>query len=343
MRNNNITKGLDLHLNIDLTASDILLGDKIIFDALLDEVEDYKSFEENVQIYNNVLSDYIGFDKRDYVVFKDIPDNKVDLNSLKMLSIIDNDIAKNHIMWLNSGKKKMLRARMMMEIISEKNYLLASITELFHLATLIQDDVIDKSSSRRFRATINNQLGNSKAIAISDLLIINNIESFYRFVEDTFTKKDYNESKQHIKEQIIKKHKDMISNLILSEETVYKYDLDGYVEYAKNKTGGLFACSIANSYAIEHIDDFTQEEYDSFYDYGIEFGIVFQIVDDYIDLNCLDSGKESRDIENNALNYFLIKNNTKEEFINRITNLKKHKKNNVFNTILEEILGRING
>ena len=57
------------------------------------------------------------------------------------------------------------------QIVLNEDFALAEITELIHVASLLHDDVIDDSDSRRGLRALNSVLGNKVAILAGDFLL----------------------------------------------------------------------------------------------------------------------------------------------------------------------------
>ena len=83
---------------------------------------------------------------------------------------IDHQKAKDIISSIQMGK--MLRSRLILSIASnsDTSVELCAIVEMIHLASLLHDDVIDISATRRGEASINAQYGNHTAIMLGDIL-----------------------------------------------------------------------------------------------------------------------------------------------------------------------------
>src|SRR4029453_8260301 len=57
--------------------------------------------------------------------------------------------------------------------LTEKHRIVASVTEMIHIATLVHDDVLDEADMRRQGATVNHLWGNEAAVILGDYLISN--------------------------------------------------------------------------------------------------------------------------------------------------------------------------
>jgi octaprenyl-diphosphate synthase len=57
--------------------------------------------------------------------------------------------------------------------LTEKHRIVAAVTEMIHMATLVHDDVLDEADVRRGGSTVNSQWGNETAVMLGDYLISN--------------------------------------------------------------------------------------------------------------------------------------------------------------------------
>lgn len=307
-----LNKALKLHDNEKLTNKDILQADQqmleVINDNRLDSVEEY---EELIAWFINKL--VLAIDIKEVSLEKKTVLNKIDLEIYRIITKLPTKIQAD-IWRLNSGSKKQLRAKLLIRTSNSNDYILAALVELFHLATLIQDDVIDQASIRRHTTTLNAKYNNRIAILISDILLVASVKVIKQEVENRIdtpqNKKLINYMQEHAR--------DLLDSLLLSERQVETINsIEKYNEYAINKTAKLFSYSML----LGHISKFEEktkiEDLEVLYQKGIKIGLLFQKVDDYIDYNhdVAASGKNSRDFENNIKNYmyFQLKTSSVED------------------------------
>ncbi len=156
-----------------------------------------------------------------------------------------------------------------------------SAVELIHNATLIHDDVIDKSSKRRNQKTINENFDNSIAVVTGDFLLSIAIQKLLNI-------KSCN---------VLNFFSIAIKRMCLGEINQYfnKYKMinfDEYLDKCRYKTGELFIASITSSASIAGLD------INSAKDFAKRFGITFQIRDDLLNIIECKSDKPCRnDIE----------------------------------------------
>ena len=175
----------------------------------------------------------------------------------------------------NSSGKRMRAAITLLSAQTEKPTTIESISmavaiELFHLASLIHDDAIDKSAIRRGEETISNLYGTDMAILIGDLVFANsastvcdtgNILAIQRFSETTM---------------------EVSTGQILetSQKFNTKQNIEGYLERIYKKTASVFETSAETGGIISGA---TKEKIALLKSYGYNLGMAFQIIDDILD------------------------------------------------------------
>lgn len=151
--------------------------------------------------------------------------------------------------------------------------------ELAHAASLVQDDIIDKSEKRRGKPSIYGQFGIEKAILTSDILIF---EIFNQLAE--YEKWNLTSKKLYTLLKIIAESSQattigedqqmgMSGNLQVTEKE--------YFEMVRRKTGALIAAPAASG-AI--VGGASEEGIDIAYTFGLKLGIAFQLQDDLLDI-----------------------------------------------------------
>ena len=149
---------------------------------------------------------------------------------------------------------------------------LAACVELIHTATLMHDDVIDVSSVRRGKKTINSIWGNQSSILVGDYLLS---RCFEMMVEDgnleVLQLLSSTSSKIAQGEILQLQHKGDIDML---EET--------YLKIISTKTAVLFSASTKVGAILANKKN---NEKDALEFYGKNLGLTFQIADDTLDYN----------------------------------------------------------
>lgn len=147
---------------------------------------------------------------------------------------------------------------------------LATIIEFLHTATLLHDDVVDRSKLRRGRATANALWGNSSSVLVGDFLYS---RAFQLMVDlDSMDILGILSDATNIIAEGEVLQLDNIGNPDLSEED--------YLEIVRCKTALLFQAA-AHTAAVLATDD--PDLIEALRNYGLYFGMAFQLVDDWLD------------------------------------------------------------
>ncbi len=146
--------------------------------------------------------------------------------------------------------------------------------ELFHNFSLMHDDIMDKSDTRRGLATVHKKYSENSAILSGDTMLIlsyqllEKIENTAHFLE---IYKLYNKTAAQI---CIGQQLDM------NFETEFNVIEPEYLMMIEHKTAVLLACSMKIG-AI--LGDASEEDKKAFYQFGLNMGMAFQIQDDLLD------------------------------------------------------------
>ncbi len=156
------------------------------------------------------------------------------------------------------------------EELSKKHHLLAMAVEILHTATLIHDDIIDGSETRRGLPTVNNKWGLRTSVLTGDFLLARSC--FYISMIE----------KVRLNTIFSQMVMDMCNGEMtqLSRRYSTDFSLADYVDQIRRKTALLMAVGCQGS-AI--INDQTLEVEKALYTYGHDVGIAFQIMDDMLD------------------------------------------------------------
>ena len=219
--------------------------------------------------------------KSDLVMTDEILVNRLDSN-VDLISQMSQYI-------INSGGKR-IRPLLLLLCARATNYKgdyhhsMAVVIELIHTATLLHDDVVDSSSTRRGQETANELWGNAPSVLVGDFLYS---RAFEIMVEPN--------SMQIMK--ILSKATNQISEgevLQLLNIKNDKVSQTEYFEVIERKTACLFkaACQIAGI-----LSESNQNIIDGLGSFGIHLGNAFQIIDDTLDYesDSLVMGKEIGD------------------------------------------------
>ncbi len=150
--------------------------------------------------------------------------------------------------------------------INEEQISLQVAIELAHNASLIHDDIIDESSSRRNIPTLNKQFGNKLAVISGDYLLSLALKRICKINNPNLT---------HMFAQTLD---DMCQGEIFQFFNKYKFPtLEQYIQKSEQKTAKLFETAICGALLIGKSDiDATK--------FAKNFGIIFQLRDDLINI-----------------------------------------------------------
>jgi len=147
---------------------------------------------------------------------------------------------------------------------------MAAVIEFIHTATLLHDDVVDMSTLRRGRPTVNAEWNNPSSVLVGDfiysrafqiLVQINNMEVM-GVIANTTNKIAEGEVLQLIEKQ----------NPETSEES--------YIRVIRNKTAILFEAAAHCGAILAKAKKETTRELQAF---GMHLGMAFQLIDDFLD------------------------------------------------------------
>ena len=147
---------------------------------------------------------------------------------------------------------------------------LAAIIEFLHTATLLHDDVVDRSELRRGRVTANSLWGNAPSVLVGDFLYSRSFQLMTELGDnDVLT---------------ILAH---ATNLIAQGEVMQLSDIGNlnidearYMEVIRCKTALLFQAA-AHSGAV--LAGGGKDQVEALRGFGVQFGLAYQLVDDWLD------------------------------------------------------------
>lgn len=182
-------------------------------------------------------------------------------------------------------KGKMIRTAFLL-LLTEMNgvaveyvYDVAVSLEMFHIASLIHDDIMDRAHTRRSSSTVNFLFGDSSSALIGDMIMT---ESLKRMIE---------KGDRRVAEIMIKSGRLMIKGQLLEYRNSYNYELKekDYLRIIRLKTAELFSTA-AQIVALKcNMDSKAASDLKRFM---VRTGLIFQIQDDLIDIRSGVSGKE---------------------------------------------------
>lgn len=171
--------------------------------------------------------------------------------------------------------------------------------ELFHEFTLIHDDIMDKSDTRRGQMTVHKKWNDNIAILSGDVMSI-------------LAFKYLSEAPGEVLPQVLSLFTDTACKVCEGQQKDMDFEqlpfitMDEYISMIGMKTAVLLACSAKMGALIAGVP---AGICDALYDFGYQLGIAFQITDDYLDTfgNEKIFGKKiGGDISNNKKTWLLV-------------------------------------
>lgn len=154
--------------------------------------------------------------------------------------------------------------------ITTRHRRLAEITEMIHTASLVHDDVVDESATRRGVSTVHSRFGNRVAVLAGDFLFAQS--SWYLANLDNL--------------DVVKLLSRVIMDLAEGEirQGLKHFDtslsLEAYLDKSYYKTATLIANS---SKAVGVLSDVPEAVCENLYQFGRSLGLAYQVVDDILD------------------------------------------------------------
>jgi len=152
----------------------------------------------------------------------------------------------------------------------QRHIALATCVEFIHTATLLHDDVVDKSDLRRGLASANSVWGNKASVLVGDFLFS---RSFQLMVEDGSLNvlSILSEASAVIAEG-------EVMQLITANDT--QTGETAYLDVIKAKTAQLFAAACRIGAVVANRPKVEEDALETF---GMNLGIAFQVIDDVLD------------------------------------------------------------
>lgn len=197
----------------------------------------------------------------------------------------ENPLLSEALDYLHAQKGKQLRPILVMlsagicRGITNKTIKAAVSMELMHTASLVHDDVVDNSPTRRGQNALHKQWNNKVAILVGDYMLAKAIELLAAIHNNTVLNTVANMTLALTSGEILQLHANQ--SMWISEEQ--------YLRIIENKTARLFsACSEAGAAS----SGATARQQNALRQFGIYLGLCFQIKDDIFDFSDIeDLGK----------------------------------------------------
>ncbi len=157
---------------------------------------------------------------------------------------------------------------------------LATIVELFHSASLVHDDVVDRAQYRRQQVSLNKKYGDHIAVIVGDGFIL---QAFSLL----FTLETSASQKEQVFQIIHRTFQEMCLGELCEHRLLTKHDTAEVAEYIKlldRKTATMMsACCECSAILTGNEPEISQQ----MANFGTHFGIAFQVADDLKDQDAL--------------------------------------------------------
>lgn len=159
---------------------------------------------------------------------------------------------------------------------------MATVMEFLHTATLVHDDIIDSSDTRRNRPTVNALYGNETAVLMGDWLYMSAFETSLA------------ERSLPILDILTSVTRKMTEGELLQLTTLQRSDISEqqYLDIIQRKTAFLFSACCEVGAILGGANELEQN---ALRDYGMNLGMAFQVTDDLLDFTSTDDvlGKQA--------------------------------------------------
>ncbi|MFQ6135452.1 MAG: polyprenyl synthetase family protein [Nitrososphaerales archaeon] len=150
--------------------------------------------------------------------------------------------------------------------------------EMAHTASLMQDDIIDKSEFRRGRRTLHSEYGSPFAILVSDMLVFEIFNKVAEYEEIGVAPELVFRLLRYLGAASTSA---TLGEYLDGQESFDVIDVDRYLEIAKLKTGSLMAASAASGAVVGGA---VGKLASALYRFGEATGVAYQIRDDVLDI-----------------------------------------------------------
>ncbi len=208
----------------------------------------------------------------------------------------------------------------------------ATALELIHVASLVHDDIMDKSTLRRGLPTVHTRFGASEALLLGDWLLARAFELMQQV------------EREEMRTLFARLTRELCEGQLLELECSRSgsINLSRYYRLIELKTASMFeaACRLG---ALANLDS-TSREVEALSGFGLKFGLFFQIADDLMDLVSTEeeSGKDcGLDISNQVRTMPVLKGLELEGSRKPLSRLLESQNASRIQSELPEILQRI--
>jgi octaprenyl-diphosphate synthase len=153
---------------------------------------------------------------------------------------------------------------------SDQHINMAAVIEFIHTATLLHDDVVDMSTLRRGRPTVNAQWNNPSSVLVGDFIYSRAFQVLVNIGDMRIMEIMANTTNKIAEGEVLQ--------LISKSNPNSTEEL--YLQVIKNKTAILFEAAAMSGAMLSGADE---NKINALAEYGLQLGLAFQLIDDALD------------------------------------------------------------
>ncbi len=164
--------------------------------------------------------------------------------------------------------------------LSHREVQLGAAIELMHEASLVHDDLVDRSTIRRGSPTVQMSNGSSRALLIGDYMVFRALKLA---LDSASTQRDIALAQELADTGLSIAHGELqqLEAFLQSVDPEARMSIDSYLDVIGKKTAMFFAGCAEGGAALAGANHAMRKE---FHDFGYKMGIAFQMLDDMIDV-----------------------------------------------------------
>ena len=176
---------------------------------------------------------------------------------------------------VEAGGKRMrpilvLLAAKSCNIQNDQHIPLAAVIEFIHTATLLHDDVVDMSSLRRGRPTVNAEWNNPSSVLVGDFIYSRAFQILVQIGDMRIMELMANTTNKIAEGEVLQ---------LINKNNPNSNEV-GYMRVIRDKTAILFQAAAQSGAILAQADNQTEEALRQF---GMHLGTAFQLIDDVLD------------------------------------------------------------
>jgi octaprenyl-diphosphate synthase len=159
---------------------------------------------------------------------------------------------------------------------------MAASIEMFHLSSLIHDDVVDNSDYRRGAQTLHSNVGNNMSVMFGDFMFISAFSAMNNIGPKVLMDISLEAARLMVEGQIIE----------IGNTFNFNIEEDTYYDIIQKKTSSLFSAVSKIAAVSSNVNTEITETMEAYNQFGLHFGTIFQVSDDMLDIFSEKSGKD---------------------------------------------------